>query len=306
MTSMAVLDRVREPEQPTACADPTTFESYAAAWLAGRTVKPRTRSHYAALLGKHINATFGAYDLAAISPDDVRRWHAEMGTSRPTLRAHAYGLLRSILGSAVEDQLIVANPVHIRGAGSCRRTPKIEPASLGELEAIVLAMKPERYRLMVLLASWCTVGFGELAELRRGDVDVRAGSILIRRTVARADGKFFVSTADGEADTRDVAIPFRLLPMVENHLLTNVAAETNGLLFPASDGKSHLATSSLYKSFHRARAAAGRQDLRWYALRHSEALLSAATDTALAELMARLGHSTPGASCRYQYASDGI
>lgn len=306
MTSMAVLDRVREPEPPPASAEPTTFESYAATWLAGRTFKPRTRFHYAALLDKHINVTFGPYDLAAISPDAVHRWHAEMGSSRPTLRAHAYGLLRSILGAAVEDQLIVTNPVHIRGAGSCRRTPKIEPASLDELEAIVLAMKPERYRLMVLLASWCAMGFAELAELRRGDVDLRGGSILIRRTVARADGKAFVSTSDSEAATRDVAIPSRLLPMVENHLLANVGDGMNGLLFPASDGESHLATSSLYKSFHRARAAAGRQDLRWYALRHTEAVLAAATDAALAELMARLGHSTPGTARRYQYATEGI
>ncbi len=301
---MAVLDRVREPEQtqlqpqPPASAEPTTFEQYAETWLAGRTFKPRTRSHYAALLNKHINVTFGPYELAAISPDAVRRWHDEMGTSRPTLRTHAYGLLRSILGAAVEEQLIVVNPARIRGAGSSRRTPKLQPATLGELEAIVLAMKPERYRLMVLLASWCAMGFHELAELRRGDVDVQGGSILIRRTVARADGKFFVSMSDGEDAPRDIAIPVRLLPMVENHLLTNVAGDMTGLLFPASDGKRHLATSSLYKSFHRARAAAGRQDLRWYALRHTQAALTVASDPTLAELMGRLGHSSRGAALR--------
>lgn len=294
---MAVLDRVRVPEQPQLSAELTTFEKYAETWLAGRTFKPRTRSHYAALLNKHINVTFGPCELRAISPDAVRRWHAEMGTSRPTLRAHAYGLLRSILGAAVEEKLIVVNPAHIRGAGSCRRTPKLQPATLAELEAIVLAMKPERYRLMVLLASWCAMGFGELAELRRGDVDLRGTSILIRRTVARADGKLFVSTSDGDAP-RDVAIPVRLLPMVENHLLTNVAGDMTCLLFPASDGKRHLATSSLYKSFHRARAAAGRQDLRWYALRHTQAALTDASDPTLTELMGRLGHSSRGAALR--------
>ncbi|HWT50008.1 MAG TPA: site-specific integrase, partial [Mycobacterium sp.] len=44
-------------------------------------------------------------------------------------------------------------------------------------------------------------------------------------------------------------------------------------------------------------------DLRWHDLRHSGAVLAAATGATLAELMARLGHSTPAAAMRYQHAS---
>ena len=56
------------------------------------------------------------------------------------------------------------------------------------LEILTKAM-PERYRLMVLLASWCALRFGELAELRRGDVDTKAGVIHVRRGVVRAAGE---------------------------------------------------------------------------------------------------------------------
>jgi hypothetical protein len=31
---------------------------------------------------------------------------------------------------------------------------------------------PERYRAMVLLVSWCALRFGELTELRRGDITI--------------------------------------------------------------------------------------------------------------------------------------
>ena len=297
-------DLVRGLWQSTDSAKPLTFEDYAAAWLADRTLKPRTRSHYASLLDKQILPTFGPFTLKAITPDVIRRWHAEQGTTRPTLRAHAYGLLRSILGAAVQDQLIPVNPCHIRGAGNSRRVHKIKPATLGELEALTAAM-PAKYRLMVLLASWCALRFGELAELRRGDVDVRNGVLRIRRAVTRAGGEVFVSTPKSDAGTRDVAIPPHLLPLVREHLRTQISGGRDGLLFPAADGVSHLATSTLYKSFYRARKAAGRPDLRWHDLRHTGAVLAASTGATLAELMGRLGHSTPSAALRYQHTAQG-
>jgi len=39
-------------------------------------------------------------------------------------------------------------------------------------------------------------------------------------------------------------------------------------------------------------------------LRHTGATLAAATGAALAELMARLGHTSPGAAMRYQHAAN--
>jgi hypothetical protein len=45
----------------------------------------------------------------------------------PTRRAHAYALTLSILGSAVADDLIAANPAHVRGAGATKRAQQIEP-----------------------------------------------------------------------------------------------------------------------------------------------------------------------------------
>ena len=61
-------------------------------------------------------------------------------------------------------------------------------------------------------------------------------------------------------------------------------------MFPADNG-GHLQPSTLYRHWYKARAAAGRPDLRLHDLRHSGAVLAAATGASLAELMARLGHS---------------
>jgi integrase len=55
-----------------------------------------------------------------------------------------------------------------------RRAHKIEPASVAELDAIAHAM-PERLQLAVLLGGWLALRYGEIAELRRKDIDVRRG-----------------------------------------------------------------------------------------------------------------------------------
>jgi integrase len=79
-----------------------------------------------------------------------------------------------------------------------------------------------------------------------------------------------------------------------------------GLLFPsAGDPDKHMRPATLYKVWYPARDAAGRPDLRFHDLRHTGAVLAASTGATLAELMARLGHSTPGAAMRYQHAAKG-
>ena len=107
-----------------------TLADYAETWMAQRDLKDRTREHYQKLLDQHILPGLGALPLASITADDVRRWYAKIGKDTPTLRAHCYGLLRTIMGTAATDGKIPANPCVIRGAGSAKRVHTIRPASL--------------------------------------------------------------------------------------------------------------------------------------------------------------------------------
>lgn len=294
------------PPEAQQAAARLTFADYAEQWLAHRELKDRTREDYRKLLDQHLLPAFGPMGLSAITGDVVRAWHAGFNAHTPTLRAHCYGLLRTIVGTAIGDGHLSANPCVIRGAGSTKRAHKIRPASLSELEKITAAM-PERYQAMVLLASWCALRFGELTELRRSDIELDAdqsrGVIRVQRGVVRAGG-FKVSTPKSDAGTRDVAIPPHLVPMLAAHLARYVGPERDELLFPAHGGQ-HLAPSTLYRHFYKARDAAGRSDLRFHDLRHSGAVLAALSGATLAELMGRLGHSTPAAAMRYQHVAQG-
>jgi integrase len=280
-----------------------TFADYAEQWLTERDLKDRTRAHYRMLLDTHLIPVFGPLPLVSITADGVRHWHHSFGQKRPTLRAHCYGLLRTIMGTALSDGLIKIQPCVLRGAGAAKRVHKIQPASLAELETITKAV-PERYQAMILLASWCALRLGELCELRRGDVDLSQEVIRVRRAVVRVGGEFRITTPKSEAGIRDVAIPPHLIPALRDHLTKHVGSKRDSLLFPAAHG-GHMAPGTIYLHYYPAREAAGRPDLRFHDLRHSGAVLAAATGATLAELMARLGHSTPQAAMRYQHAARG-
>ncbi len=288
-----------------------TFGDYAATWMEGRTLRPRTVDLYRQLLRRLILPTFADIPVKVISPDLVRTWHTSLGKRTPTQNAHAYALLRAILADAVYDGLLTSNPCHIRGGGVTKRRRKVKPLSMEELAVIVDAMPP-RHRLMVLLGCWCALRYGELTALRRHDIDLKNGVIHVRRGAVRTGGKIIEGPPKTDAGIRDVAIPPHILPAVREHLHTYVTGR-QGLLFPAADGVSNLTPSAFYgrlperhlpgRGWFGARHAAGRDDLAFHHLRHTGAVLAAQSGATIADLMSRLGHSTPAAAMRYQHSA---
>ena len=262
---------------PQAVPTVVTFADYAQGWLASRELKPRTREHYRKLLDQHLLPAFGPTALSAITADSVHSWHAGMGGATPTLRAHRYGLLRTILATAASNGLLSANPCHIRGAGTTKRVISIKTLTVAELAKLTLAM-PTQYQAMILLASWCGLRFGELTELRRRDVDIdveaERGVLHVERAVVRAAGGFVVGAPKSDAGRRTVAIPPHHLEAIQGHLAAHVGHEPDALLFPAVHG-GHLAPSTFYRHFYKAREVTGRPDLRFHDLRHTGAVLAA-------------------------------
>lgn len=174
------------------------------------------------------------------------------------------------------------------------------------LRDITPAAMPDRLRALVLLGAWCGLRFGELTELRRGDVDLRLGVVRVRRGVVRVDGKVTVGSPKSAAGIRDVAIPPHLMPVLEDHFARHVGLGRDALVFSSvGDSTVQVHSNTVRRHWVKARAAAGRPDLRVHDLRHTGAVLAARTGATLAELMARIGQSTPQAAMRYQHAARG-
>ena len=281
------------------------FGPYAEAWLEQRELKPRTQALYRRLLDRFVLPAFAEVSLRDITPQVVRAWHSGLDASRPTQRAHTYSLLRSILSTAVTDEILASNPCRVRGAGSAKRVRSIEPATLGELE-VLLERIPAQYRALVLIGAWCGLRFGEVSELRRKDVDLKAGTIHVMRGVVRIGKEVTVGKPKTAAGMRDVAIPPHLLPILKEHLKEHVGAGGEALLFPSvGDPDVQVHSNTFRRHWLKARVAASRTDLRVHDLRHTGAVLAAQSGATLAELMARIGHSTPQMALRYQHVARG-
>jgi integrase len=294
-----------------------TFSEYAQGWLEERQdLKPRTKVLYAGQLDRYLLPALGQLTVNAITTDTVREWWRRMDPDKATARAHAYALLRTILEAARKDDppLIDVNPCRLREAGSPpRRRHRIQPATPAELATIVENMPPQ-LRAAVLLSAWGGLRWGEVAELRRKDL---SGNVVhVTRAVVRLPGgdpetvaarrrpRFVVGDPKSEAGIRAVTLPSAIMPAIQAHLDAMEDKRPDALLFHAkSNPAQHLAVSTLNKVWHPARAAAGRPDLRWHDLRHTGAVFAAQAGATLAELMARLGHSTHKAALRYQHAA---
>lgn len=314
MIEDAVADEVRwvSPEERLAAsrrkAEPKVrFGEYGEKWIVerrnskGEPLRALTRKDYELVLAKYLAPTFGDRPIDQITRADVRTWHTKLGSTAPRTRAKAYGLLRAIMNTAVDDELIAASPVHIRGAGAQATKRKVEPATPAEIEMMADAMPP-RLRASVIISAWCALRYGELAELRRKDIDVKRKLIRVRRAVTFPPGGPVVGPPKSDAGVRDVSIPPHIWPVVEEHLKEYVRPAPDALLFP-SEGRGHIWHSGMNNYFSKARAAAGREDLKWHDLRHTGATLAAQVGATTAELQARLGHSTSVAAQLYQHAA---
>ncbi|MCK0112840.1 site-specific integrase [Ornithinimicrobium sp. F0845] len=284
---------------------PPTFDEFARQWLTDRSLKPRTREGYEHLLRRYLEPEFGDLLVSDLTPALVRRWWAGLSPDHPTVNARAYALLRAILTTAVTDELLASNPGRVRAASNPPTKKEIRPATLAELDVLVKEM-PDQLGALVLLCAWCALRVGEVLELRRRDLDLNHGVVKVTRAVSWVRGKPIIGTPKSAAGTREVSVPPHIVPALEQHLEIHVGQEANALLFPSMrDHQRHLQPTVLHTAWRKARAAAGREDLRIHDLRHTGATMAAMTGATLAELQARLGHSTVAAALRYQHAAQG-
>jgi integrase len=121
---------------------------------------------YEGLIRLHILPGLGHLTLGEVTPGRVRAWRAELlagGLGTVTV-AKAHRLLRTIMGTAVEVRLIRSNPCQIKGA-STELIPERPVLTVAQVYALADGMPP-RYRLLVLLATFCSLRWGEVAAMR--------------------------------------------------------------------------------------------------------------------------------------------
>ena len=254
-----------------------SFGNYAQTWIEERPgLRAKTVELYRYLLRRHLAQTFGRMALADISEQRVRAWRKsrlDAGAS-PITVAKAYRLLKAVLNTAVDDGLIRRNPCRIKGGGQ-EKSPERQVLSMPDIAALVEAID-QRYRGLVLLAIFCSLRWGELAALRRSDLDLAARTVRVARQVTTlSSGKQIIGPPKSAAGSRADIVPEFIAPALQLHLRWLAQPGEDELLFTSPEGKALRYDNFRHCVWYPALRSAGLPRVHFHDLRHTGNQLAA-------------------------------
>lgn len=146
--------------------------------------------------------------------------------------------------------------------------------------------------------------WGELAALRRCDVDLEAGTIrVVRQLTELSGGQLVPGPPKSDAGKRVIVVPAAIMPLVRQHMNWLVKADDEALMFTSPEGLP-LRRNFRQRAWLPALRAAGLPVIHFHDLRHTGNQFAADTGATLRELMDRMGHATARAAMIYLHGGD--
>jgi integrase len=273
---------------------------------------PATRPTYERHLRNNVLPTFGPVLVADIDSQRITRWLTALrqGQRRRRRGDRTHGLsessingaltaLRVVLRCAVDEGYIERNPVD-----DVRKRAKPKPA-LGKRDVRVLdEAELERlfsaaeggYPLMFKLKAYTGLRSSELRGLVWGDLDLKAGRVIVTRQVDHEErGERVPLKSKTLTDRRTIPLMTELVEALCDHrakLAEWGRAKPDAWVFPNPDG-GHITYASFATAFGRAVATAELQDgtLTPHSLRHGFGSMMLAFGHATKTVSTWLGHT---------------
>jgi integrase len=195
------------------------FEDWAAEWLVGLHVKPKTYVGYEASLRNHVLPAFGRRPVSTITYRHCKAFVDALlrGGLAPGTAGEARKVLRLVLREALRNDAITRNPADgIRiPRGERQEMQFLSPEQITRL-AVEIANPPRprsqsrrtypAYSLLVRVAAWSGLRAGEIGALRIGRIDPRTGRIEVAESVSEIHGEL-VYGSPKTYSRRRVALP---------------------------------------------------------------------------------------------------
>jgi integrase len=196
----------------------------------------------------------------------------------------------------VSDGVLPKTPCSIEGAGTVE-SRKPDYMSREQAAALINAM-PDDMRPVTIVTLLAHLRRGAL---RRGDVDLRAGTLRIERAITYTkDGRKEEGTKTDRP--RVVDLPPQALDVLRTHLGATGPAHHADPLFRHRSGRP-LEKHHIRVAWDGARRTTGLTQFRWHDLRHAGLTWAAQEGATLAEVMERGGHRSVAAAMIYQHAA---
>ena len=203
------------------------------------------------------------------------------------------------MNTAVDDGLIKQNPCRIKGAGT-EESPERPVLSVAQVYALADAVGPA-YRALILLATFASLRWAELAALRPEDIDLGACTVRITRQLHYHQAGYSFGPPKSRAGRRTVAFPDLITSDLREHL--EELPKDALLVFISSTGSPLAHSNFRHRVWLPALETAGLPGVHFHDLRHAGNQPIANAGANPRELMARMGHDNPRAALIYLHSS---
>jgi integrase len=225
-----------------------TVEEYLDRWLSDSvrdTVRQSTWERYEQIVRVHIKPSLGRLKLKALTPAHVRglyREKLEVGLAPRTVQ-YVHVTLHKALKQAVADGLIPRNATEaVRAPRPARK--EINPLSPAEARAFLEAAGGEDLEALFVLAVSTGMRQGELLGLKWEDVDLDAGTLQVRRSLAVTKDGLILTSPKSAKSRRRVKLMGGAVSALKRHRKAQLEErlrlaglwEEHGLVFPNGTG----------------------------------------------------------------------
>jgi len=279
------------------------FDEWLDAWLDAiqHTISVSTYINYIIIVNKHLRE-LGTYTIAQMSAPLLRDFinrKLESGLSARTVE-YIYTLLKASLKLAVNDDLLVKNPMDKIKKPKKERTHEIVALTSEEVKRLLASVDDEEDYNIFYVALSTGVRRSELLGLYLPPKNSSAKTITIDRTVIREGTKVVLSpTTKNKSSKRSIAIDDILLARIKKQRIlvlkrkmTSPNYIDNDLLFPGPNGEPRN-PDYLSRLAQKYKIKANLPDgFTFHSLRHTHATLLLKAGVHFKIVQERLGHSS--------------
>lgn len=259
-------------------------------------LRPSTYTRYETVVRLHIVPRIGRTKLQQLKPSQVQAFYTKMEADGVGARTRelCHVVLRKALQQAVQWGYLAVNPCdRVERPRAAKRTMNVlTPAQAQRL--LAEARGHRLYALLVVLLT-CGLRWGEAAALQWEDVDLKRGTLTVRRSVTEVKGKHVVGEPKTAAGRRQIVLPklavealreHRKRMLAEGHAASWVFCDSEGGLLRLPNFRRRVLFPLLQQ--------AGLPAIRPHDLRHTAATLLLAQGVHPKIVSERLGHSQVG------------
>jgi integrase len=231
---------VRAGKQGDPARGRQTFETYVLdKWLPHHLLEPGVSRNYAGQIHKHLMPFFGPMKMRDIMPEHVREWVTAMkanGASARTIEYCKRSILNAIFTTAMEDEVIAIHPSHGVKIPPVPEKPR-RIITAAQFDRLYQALPDANAQLLVETGVESGMRWGELTEIRVGDVDFATCILTVSRAVVELTpdehpdgGRFLVKDYPKDKEYRRFKLSQQIVSKIEAHVRAGQLADED-LLF---------------------------------------------------------------------------